>query len=568
MDLTLDSYRSAVDAAAIFTETDNRGRITYANPQFCAISGYSLEELLGANHRIVSSGTHDPAFFSFMWATISRGQVWKGIICNRTKEGALYWVDSTIVPIVGAGGGIEKYVSIRFDITERQALLDNLKWRVDHDPLAGLMNRDAITAALEAKLATRAKHESLAIVMLDIDEFKKINDFYGRPVGDQLLGKFASRLSNALGARDMVGRIGSNTFLVILTSIADEGKALDAIQTAMLGIKGSYLVDEHRLMITASAGYTMVPGDEEDAGVLFRHAIQALYLAKHAEAKNSVERFDLESNEHIRSSLRQVARLKQALLNDGLCLYYQPKVRMSDGMVVGFEALIRWIHPTQGIIPPNDFLPYIEEHDLIVQIGEWCITNALRQLELWRSNGLEWSVSVNIAARHFQRTDFVERLRLLINESRDYKRNSLDLELVESVALTRLEHVSHCIDECYRLGVTASLDDFGTGYSSLSYLKRLRTKTIKIDRAFVQGITGDAEDRELVEAIVKLAISFRRSIVAEGVETAEQAALLKNMGCEIAQGYLYSRPMAVDQVIPWFNGLPLPSTTPPVPLSS
>ncbi|MNG77765.1 Cyclic di-GMP phosphodiesterase Gmr [compost metagenome] len=550
-----DIYRAAVDAAAIFSETDLRGCITYVNQQFCSISGYSREELLGANHRILNSGLHEPEFFLGMWRALAAGKVWKGEICNRAKDGSLYWVDSTMVPLIDpATGNVRKYVSIRFDVTEKRQLLHTLQWRVGHDVLTGLPNRAYLSDLLNQALAfSRREDTPLAVCMLDLDGFKAVNDGYGHATGDLLLVEVAQRLKGILRGGDAVARLSGDEFVLILRHVDGDRQLNAALQRVLRALAAPYVVREHTLSLSASIGVTLFPQDEEDADTLVRHADQAMYVAKQR-GRNRFHVFDVSQEQELKATHQTVARVRRALRNRELCLYYQPKVNLRSGQVLGFEALLRWQRPGRGLVLPGEFLPLVEQTDLIVEIGEWVIDQALSQLQVWQRQGWPWSLSVNIAARHLQRGDFVERLQQLLAEHPGVDPTRLDLEIVESVAIDNLQHVSRCLDACRALGVRFSLDDFGTGYSSLSYLKRLPTQTIKIDKSFVRDILHDQDDLALTGGVIGLARAFGREVIAEGLESVEHGQVLMKLGCELAQGYCIARPMPVDCVEEWVAG--------------
>ena len=547
-----DIYRAAVDAAAIFSETDLHGTITYVNQQFCSISGYSREELLGANHRILNSGLHEPEFFVGMWRALAAGRVWKGEICNRAKDGSLYWVDSTMVPLVDPLTGlVRKYVSIRFDVTEKRQLLHALQWRVGHDVLTGLPNRAYLSDLLNQALAySRREGIPLAVCMLDLDGFKAVNDGYGHAIGDLLLVEVAQRLKHILRGGDAVARLSGDEFVLILRDVDEDRQLHAALRRVLQALAAPYGVREHRLSLSASIGVTLYPQDDEDADTLVRHADQAMYVAKQR-GRNRYHLFDVSQEQELKATHQTVARVRRALHNGELCLYYQPKVNLRSGKVLGFECLLRWQRPGRGLVPPGDFLPWVEQTDLIVEIGEWVLDQALKQLQVWQRQGRPWSLSVNIAARHLQRSDFAERLQQLLAAHPGVDPARLDLEIVESVAIDNLQHVSRCLDACRALGVRFSLDDFGTGYSSLSYLKRLPTQTIKIDQSFVRDILHDQDDLALTRAVIGLARAFGREVIAEGLESVEHGRVLMGLGCELAQGYCIARPMPASAVQAW-----------------
>ena len=546
-----ERYRTAVDAAAIFSEADLAGNITYVNEQFCTISGYSAQELLGQNHRILNSSQHPAEFFIDLWQSISRGQVWRGEICNRNKDGRLYWVESTIVPMFDAANQrVQKYVSIRFDVTEKRQLMHTLQWRAERDELTGLPNRFLLSERLEQAIAAVQRyHGTLAVGMLDLDGFKRINDRYGHATGDRLLVAVADRLKQIIRGGDTLARLGGDEFVLVMR-VQDTEELESAMRRILSALSSVYTIDGIGIHISASIGVTLYPNDNEDAETLLRHADQAMYKAKQS-GRDCFHLFDVSLDKKAKTTFETVIRVSEALHNGELCLYYQPKINLNSGAVIGFEALLRWQHPQEGLIPPLDFLPLVEQTDLIVEIGEWVIDQALNQIGRWAALGHTWSVSVNIAALHFQRADFTETLKSLLACHPNVAPQMLDIEIVESVALENIQHVSKRLIACQDLGVTFSLDDFGAGYSSLSYLKQLPTQSIKIDQSFIRHILDDKDSLVLTKAIIGLAKSFNREVIAEGVETVEQGVLLMSLGCDVAQGYGIAKPMPVEHVSHW-----------------
>ena len=545
-------YRAAVDAAAIFSETDMAGNITYVNEQFCAISGYSAHELLGQNHRILNSSLHPPEFFAGLWKTISSGKVWKGEICNLRKDGTLYWVESTIVATNDSEANVQKYVSIRFDVTEKRKLMEVLQWRADHDVLTGLPNRSLLYDRFKQSAAiAHRNHSSLAVCVLDLDGFKLINDRYGHAIGDRLLVEVSNRLKKIIRGEDTVARLGGDEF-VILLGLLHVNELEMAMQRILTSLSLAYTIDGIELNISASIGVTLYPKDDADIDSLLRHADQAMYRAK-LRGRDCFHLFNMLLDNEARTAFETVVLVSKALHDGELCLHYQPKINLSSGTVIGYEALLRWQHPQEGMIYPQNFLPFVEQTNLIVDIGNWVIEQALTQISHWAEVGKTWSVAVNIAALHFQREDFVETLKNLLSRFPNSAPQMLDIEIVESVMLENIPLVVKNINECKKLGITFSLDDFGTGYSSLSYLKQLETNSIKIDQSFIRGILDDKNSLLLTIAIIGLAKSFNREIIAEGVETVEQAKLLMRLGCDSAQGYGFAKPMPVEAVIDWAN---------------
>jgi len=554
-----ETYRRVVDVAAIFSETDLNGRITYVNDPFCVISGYSRDELLGQDHRLLNSGYHPREFFVDMWRTIALGRVWKGEVCNRAKDGSLYWVDSTLVPLLDeVTGRVRRYVSIRFDVSEKLRLLHTLQWRVGHDVLTGLPNRAFLSDLLNQALDfSRRKAIPLAVCMLDLDGFKAVNDGYGHASGDLLLVEVAARLRGIMRGEDVVARLAGDEFVLILRYVRNDQELQGALQRVLSAISAPYSILGQTIHVDASIGVTLFPVDDEDADTLLRHADQAMYLAKQG-GRNRFHLFDVSLDQEVKATHQTVALIRQALANGELHLVYQPKVNMRTGAVVGFEALMRWQHPRDGLLLPQAFLPQVAQTDVMIDIGEWVIDRVLAQMQAWRQAGHEWPVSLNIAARHFQRGDFVERLRALLMRHAKVPPHLLDLEIIESVAIENIQRVSQCLQDCQALGVRFSLDDFGSGYSSLSYLKRLPSQTIKIDRSFVRDILHDQDDLALTTAVIGLARAFGREVIAEGLESAEHGRLLMSLGCDVAQGYFIARPMSADEVPAWVEGFEPP----------
>ncbi|MCE0460062.1 putative bifunctional diguanylate cyclase/phosphodiesterase [Pseudomonas uvaldensis] len=545
-------YRRAVDAAVVFSETDLCGRITYVNDQFCQLFGYRRDELLGANHRLLNSGHHPGEFFGAMWNTIALGQVWKGEICNRAKDGTLHWVDTTVVPVSDeATGQIERYLAIRFDVSEKRRQLHALQWRVGHDVLTGLPNRAYLSDLLDEALAfSRAEDIPLAVCMLDLDGFKAVNDGHGHASGDRLLVEVARRLRSIVRGEDVVARLAGDEFVLVLRHVRGLDELRGALNRVLIAVSAPYAIDGKSIKVFASIGVTLFPGDDEDAETLLRHADQAMYVAKQS-GRNRFHLFDVSRDKEVRATYQSVERVRQALAGNELRLHFQPKVNMRNGTVVGLEALLRWKHPQRGLVPPRDFLPLVEENDLIVEIGEWVMEQVMALLQQWLQAGQGWPVSINISARHFQRTDFVERLRQVLERYPTVSPRLLDLQIVESVAVENLAHVSACLQACQALGVGFSLGGFGTGHCSLNDLKHLRTQTIKIDKTFVRDILENRDDLALTRAVIGLAQAFGRQVVAEGLDSLEHGQLLLRLGCEVAQGYFIARPMPPEQIPGW-----------------
>lgn len=549
---TLLEQRRALDEAAIVSETDIHGNITFVNDKFVAISGYTRSELLGQNHRIINSHQHDPAFFSALWQTISQGDTWHGDICNKAKDGHLYWVSTTIVPILDPiTTRPVRYQSIRFEITDYKQLEAKLKYQAYHDPLTGLFNRRALIE--QFNLVTNwaeQQHRPIAVCLLDIDNFKPINDELGHALGDQLLKEISNRLIQSVNRHDIIARLGGDEFILLLTTINELSSLNIAIEQLITAMNQPFLIGNAQFNISASIGVSCYPEHSQDADMLIRYADQAMYQAKRkAGAQNYVLFSDtLEQQKIERHLLKEISL---ALKSNAFQLYYQPKVNMHTGEVIGMEALLRWIHPTRGVILPLDFLPKIEATKLIIDIGEWVIASALQQLALWQAEGKKWVVSINISPYHFQQEDFLAKLQNILKRFPLIQPNTLEIEILETIAIGDIARTKQHIAACQKLGIRFALDDFGTGYTSLNYLKQLHTDTIKIDKSFIRDILEDPSDVAIVQAVVGIGNAFKQNVIAEGVESIEHGILLLRLGCHLAQGYAISWPIPASQIIDW-----------------
>jgi diguanylate cyclase (GGDEF)-like protein len=387
---------------------------------------------------------------------------------------------------------------------------------------------------------------------MDIDGFKYINDTYGHVVGDELLIIVAERLSHVLCQGDTLARIGGDEFVVVLTDLAKPEDYKSSIERLLLAVSEPILVGNLTLKVSVSIGVTLYPQDTSNSDILVRHADQAMYVAKQA-GKNCYHLFDSAQDDAVKIRQESIDHIGVALYKGEFVLYYQPKVNMSSGEVVGVEALIRWQHPVRGLVPPLDFLPDTENHTISIDIGEWVIDAALSQISQWQSMGITLSISVNISAYQLQQADFVERLAALLAVHPEVPPRLLELEILETSAVSDINHVVATIYACIDLGVHFALDDFGTGYSSLTYLRRLPASLIKIDQSFIRYMLTNEDDLAIVVGVVSLAKAFQLKVIAEGVETIEHGNALLQLGCELAQGYGIAKPMPASHIPPWLE---------------
>lgn len=532
---------------------DADGNILDINPAFTRITGFERSEVIGRNPRMIKSGRHDREFYAAMWKSILGSGSWQGEIWNRNKYGEVYPELLSISAVRNAEGDLTNFVAVFADISRLKEQENQLTQMAYYDALTELPNRVLLADRLAQAISqTRRSGTMLAVCYLDLDGFKPVNDTYGHEAGDRVLVEMAGRLKEVLRGGDTVARLGGDEFVLLLLGLQNAEECEQAMQRLLRVIGQPLSVVPEPITLSASIGMSVFPTDEADPDTLLRHADQAMYHAKQA-GKNRYHLFDHEQDLHVRIQHDRVSRIEEGLMNGEFSLYYQPKVDLRKGCVVGMEALIRWHHPDRGLVAPADFLPLIEDHDLIVRLGEWVIETALRQMDEWRALGLELSVSVNVAGRHLLATNFVQHLRGALGNHPDAARK-IELEILETSALEDMAKVSRIIDQCREMGVSCALDDFGTGYSSLTYLKRLPAATIKIDQSFIREMVTDPNNLVIVQGVLGLASAFQRHVVAEGVETAEHGKLLMQLGCDYAQGYGIAKPMPAAQVPAWISG--------------
>jgi diguanylate cyclase (GGDEF)-like protein/PAS domain S-box-containing protein len=548
-----------LQAASVFTHAregitiaDANGCILDVNDTFTQITGYSRDEVLGQNPRILNSGRQGPEFYANMWADLLDKGHWQGEIWNRKKSGEIYPEILTISAVRDETGKAQHYVALFTDISAIKAHESELEYVAHYDMLTGLPNRVLLGDRLaQAMLQARRRDQRLAVVYLDLDSFKAINDTYGHSVGDQLLKTVGQKIKQTLREGDTLAHLGADEFVVVLNDLADVSVSEPMIKRVLAAVAEPLRVEEHLLTLSASLGVTFYPQTQvADADLLLRQADQAMYLAKQA-GKNRFHVFDAEHDRSVRDHHQRLARLTQALRQREFVLYYQPKVNMRTGAVIGAEALIRWQHPEQGLLAPLTFLPDMENHPLAIEVGEWVIDSALQQLQAWQAVGLNLTVSVNVGASQLQQSIFVERLGQMLAAYPMVNSSSLEIEVLETSALHDLDRVAGIMLQCCALGVSFSLDDFGTGYSSLTYLKRLPVRVLKIDQSFVRDMLDDSDDLSILRGIIGLAQTFHREVIAEGVETMAHGIKLLQLGCERGQGFGIARPMPAADLPNW-----------------
>ncbi|SFM08213.1 PAS domain S-box-containing protein/diguanylate cyclase (GGDEF) domain-containing protein [Rugamonas rubra] len=551
IEVTLASIGDAV------VTTDLAGRILTFNAVAQTLTGLDEAQARGMElHQafVLANNFGQHSLLKAMAAIYAGGAVVKaGGQSLRHLSGQVRMVEYTAAAIRDSAGRVQGSVLVFRDVSEKRHLIQQMSWQSNHDVLTGLPNRAALSSRFEQELEqARERQQLLAVCLFDLDHFQGINQGLGQAVGDEVLKQVASRLHDFAGQRHYVARLGGDEFVLLLPQMDGRGAVEQAMARLLAALALDYQCDGETVKMSASVGVALYRDGETSADQLLRHADQALYQAK-ITGRNRYHFFDADLDEQVRTHHNRRTEVRAALRGGEMRLYYQPKLNMRRGRIVGMEALLRWQHPERGVVGPMDFLPFVEHTDLIVDIGEWVLREALRQLQSWRGFDPDWVVSVNIAARHFQRNDFVERLTAILAEFPDVPPYMLELEILESSALSDVGHVRAIMLACQALGISFALDDFGTGYSSMSYLKRLPADVLKVDQSFVRNMLVDRDDRHLVSAVIGLARAFELGVIAEGVETVAHGALLMRLGCDLAQGFGIARPMPSAEVLPWVS---------------
>jgi len=527
--------------------TDPERRIVMANRAFSEITGYRLEEAVGQTPHLLNSGRHDANFFQIFWESLQLNGGWSGEIWNRRKNGEIYPEWLSVSTVRNEAGQIVNYVGMFSDITERKAAAARIEHLAHHDALTNLPNRLLLHDRIRQAIAQAQRSRDLvAVLFIDLDRFKIVNDSLGHQAGDELLVGVSGRLRRCVREGDTVSRLGGDEFVILLNSVDDARTAGVVAQKVLDTMHGHFLIEQHDIAISPSIGISLYPQDGANAETLIKNADAAMYHAKNL-GRNNYQFYTQELNAQTLLTLSLESGLRRALERGELLLHYQPQISLRSGQVVAVEALIRWRHPEQGMIPPGSFIPLAEESGLIIAIGTWVLREACRQNKAWQDAGLpRIPVAVNISALQFNHRDFLASLEQAL-QSCNLAAHCLELELTESALMHDAEAKLDMLHGIRELGVTLAVDDFGTGYSSLSYLKRLPIDKLKIDKSFVRDIITDPEDAAIVSAIIGMARSLHLKTVAEGVETQEQRDRLKALNCDELQGYYYSRPLPPEE---------------------
>ncbi|MDA8163931.1 MAG: EAL domain-containing protein [Desulfobacteraceae bacterium] len=540
-------FDSSIEGIAI---TDARGAIQKVNPAFTTITGYTSEEAIGKNPRVLKSDRHDKAFYQRMWEALLRDGRWQGEIWNRRKSGEVYPEWLAITSIQDGLGRTTNYVAVFHDMTEIRRAEEELHYQANYDALTGLPNRVLLQERLKVALAqSRIGATRLAVLTIDLDNFKHVNDSLGHPQGDLLLHEVSRRFTACLPEGTTIARLGGDDFSVIIERLAHEEAAAEAADRLIGCLTAPFRLSPHELFATVSIGIACFPADGQTPEDLIKNAEVAMYQAKE-QGKNKYRLFTPAMNARVVKRLELENSLRRALEREELRVYYQPKVELASGRVLGMEALARWERPGVGLESPAEFIPLAEETGLIVPLGEWILATACRQTKEWRDAGHPLTVAVNFSPRQFTQPGLIERLREILAGS-GLPPAALELEITESVVMEEEEEVLAILRELRDLGILLALDDFGTGYSSLHYLRQLPLHSLKIDRSFVRDIPADRDGMAITAAILSMARDLGLEVVAEGVETEAHLRFLGARGCRWGQGYLFSPPLPAAE----FEGL-------------
>jgi diguanylate cyclase (GGDEF)-like protein/PAS domain S-box-containing protein len=533
--------------------TDAANRIIAVNESFTQLTGYTQDEVRGQNPRMLASGKTPREVYQSMWAALNGSGYWQGEVWDRRKDGLVFpkWI--AITAVRDRAGATTHYIASFTDISNRKAVEERISYLAHHDALTGLYNRLSLQDRLsQTLLAARREHQEVAVMFIDMDNFKSINDTLGHHVGDGLLVEVARRLQATVRESDIVARLGGDEFVVALAGIEADVASMTVAEKFLRVLGESYLVDGQELHSSPSIGISVFPADGEDGATLMKNADTAMYHAK-AQGRNNYQFFTAALNAAATTRMKVERGLRRALAENQLLLHYQPQVDAA-GRVCAVEALVRWQHPDEGLMAPGRFIPVAEETGLILPLGEWVLNEACRQLAEWKIQGVgTLRMAVNVSVQQLRSPNLTTQVRTALGRH-GLAAAELELEITESAAMDDPERATALLKNLRELGVTLAIDDFGTGYSSLAYLKRLPIQTLKLDRSFVADIEDDADDAAICAATIALGHTLDLKVIAEGVETSAQEYFLRYVHhCDVMQGYLYGRPMPAHELLPFLT---------------
>ncbi|MDQ7975680.1 EAL domain-containing protein [Paraburkholderia sp. SARCC-3016] len=551
-DLALRLQSRALDAsvnAILITGPAEGGNvIEYVNPAFKRITGYDPAEVIGQDCRLLQRDDRDQDGIAAIRQALAANREVSAVLRNYRKDGALFWNQLYVAPVPNPDGETTHHIGVINDVTALIRYQEQLEYQANYDGLTRLPNRNLLRDRLQHALVVAQRHQNgVAVVFIDLDGFKNVNDSLGHSVGDRLLAVVADRLARCARATDTVARHGGDEFVVVLSDTSDEQSLIAWMERVRASISEPVWLDGTELYVGCSMGASLFPQDGEDAETLMKKADLAMYRAKDM-GRNTFQFYQPEMNASAGARMNLERRLRRALRDNEFLLHYQPQVDINSGQIVGVEALVRWRDPEVGLVPPSSFIPVAEESGLIGPLSEWVLREACRQNKAWQDEGLPPArVSVNLSARHFQQRNVAKLVKQVLAET-GLEPQYLELELTESTIMRNAEEAVTMLNELHALGIGLAIDDFGTGYSSLSYLKRFPVDRLKIDRSFVSDIGVSNDDETITSAIIALAHSLKMQVIAEGVETSAQLDFLKERACDEMQGFFFAKPLPRDAI--------------------
>lgn len=533
--------------------TDNNARIEWINPAFTKITGYEFSEVVGKNPSILKSDRHNRDFYKSMWESLINSGSWEGEIWNRRKSGEAYPEKLSIGVIKDKLGRTIKYVSVFNDLTKIKESEEFIKYHSYHDALTDLPNRQLYADRLrKAILSAKRNGNGLAVMFIDMDDFKRINEGFSHIIGDVLLKRVGERLKASIEEDETVARMSGDEFTILLPYIDKENDAIKAAKNIMENFELPFSIKGYEIFVNLSIGICIYPYDGEDVGVLVGNAHSAMYRAK----EYSGSRYQLYTTAMNKMAIEKISienDLHKALDRGELLLYYQPKIDLKTRKIAGIEALVRWQHPTKGLVSPGKFIPIAEETGIIIPMGNWILKEACKQNKRWQDEGYRpIPISVNLSAIQFRDEKLLYNIHGALNET-GLENRYLDIEITENIAMEAVDHSMEIMNKLRENGITLSMDDFGKAYSSLSYLIKFPMDTLKIDKSFIDELEKTNNGKTIVKAIIEMAHSLNKTVVAEGVETKKQLDMLYETGCDQVQGYYFSRPVTADEIEEMFK---------------